>query len=73
MCGDTVISCQDLAPCAIDNKTCIEPNTVCVNNTHCTIPVCFPIERATSQRCPPRTAQTSITTTGEFLINTHAN
>ncbi|CAF1347504.1 unnamed protein product [Rotaria sordida] len=53
MCADTVISCKDILPCGNDNKTCSAPNSVCVNNTRCNIPVCYPIERASSQRCPP--------------------
>ncbi|CAM4798706.1 unnamed protein product [Rotaria magnacalcarata] len=64
MCADTVISCQDLAPCENDNMTCLAPNTICVNNTRCGIPVCYPIDRASSQTCPSLTSSTSNTTTG---------
>ncbi|CAF5182037.1 unnamed protein product, partial [Rotaria sp. Silwood1] len=56
MCADIVVSCEDLVPCENDNKTCSVLNTVCVNNTRCSTPVCFPITRASSQRCPPLTS-----------------
>ncbi|CAF0983378.1 unnamed protein product, partial [Rotaria sordida] len=67
MCTDTVMSCKDLVPCGNDNKACSTPNTVCVNNTRCSTPVCFPINRASSQRCPPLTSTTSITTTAATI------
>ncbi|CAF4227274.1 unnamed protein product, partial [Rotaria sordida] len=70
MCTDTVISCKDLVPCANDNKTCSTPNTICVNNTRCTIPVCYPIDRASSQRCPPLTSGISIINTGSTTMTT---
>ncbi|CAF4042636.1 unnamed protein product, partial [Rotaria sordida] len=63
MCTNTVISCKDLVPCENDNKTCSAPNTVCVNNTRCSIPVCYPINRASSQWCPPLTSRISIIST----------
>ncbi|CAF5022328.1 unnamed protein product, partial [Rotaria sp. Silwood1] len=63
MCADTVMSCKDLVPCENDNQTCSVPNTVCVNNTRCNIPVCYPIERASSQRCPSFTRGTITNTT----------
>ncbi|CAF4655168.1 unnamed protein product [Rotaria sp. Silwood1] len=68
MCADTVISCSNLAPCQSDNLTCSEINTVCVNNTRCNRPVCFPLARAQTQRCPPKgtsttTSRTTTTTT----------
>ncbi|CAF3982270.1 unnamed protein product, partial [Rotaria sp. Silwood1] len=53
MCADTVVSCKDLLPCENDNKTYSVLNTVCVNNTRCNVPVCYPIHRASSERCPP--------------------
>ncbi|CAF1340267.1 unnamed protein product [Rotaria sordida] len=73
MCTDTAISCNDLIPCANDNKTCSAPNTVCVNNTRCTIPVCYPIDRASSQRCPPLTPGISIINTGKVFLNYNAD
>ncbi|CAM4947980.1 unnamed protein product [Rotaria socialis] len=63
MCADTVVSCQDLAPCGNGNMTCLVPNTICVNNTRCGIPVCYPIDLASSQRCPSLTSSNSNTTT----------
>ncbi|CAF4550661.1 unnamed protein product [Rotaria socialis] len=53
MCADTIVSCNDLTPCQNDNVTCLVSNTVCVNNSRCNAPVCYPLERASSQRCPP--------------------
>jgi len=53
MCADTIISCANLGRCQNDNVTCLEPNTVCVNNTRCDVPVCYPIERTSSKNCPP--------------------
>lgn len=68
MCADTVVPCQDLFPCENDNKTCAVPNTVCVSNTKCNNPVCFPIDRASSQRCPPLDNKTSIITKGQLFF-----
>ncbi|CAF2116895.1 unnamed protein product [Rotaria magnacalcarata] len=62
MCADTVISCQNLISCENDNMTCSVPNTICVNNTRCARPVCFPIQRASFQTCPPLNARISSTT-----------
>ncbi|CAF1333394.1 unnamed protein product [Rotaria sordida] len=70
MCTDAVMSCKDLVPCENDNKTCSTPNTVCVNNTRCSIPVCYPINRASSQGCPPLTSGTSIINTGSTTMIT---
>ena len=70
MCTDTVISCKNLVPCENDNKTCSAPNTVCVNNTRCNIPVCYPINRASSQRCPPLTSGILITSSGKVFYST---
>ncbi|CAF3648800.1 unnamed protein product [Rotaria sp. Silwood1] len=67
MCADTVMSCKDLVPCENDNQTCSVPNTVCVNNTRCNIPVCYPIDRASSQRCPSFTRETITNTTSKFF------
>ncbi|CAF0746324.1 unnamed protein product [Adineta steineri] len=63
MCTDTTISCQNLTLCENDNKACSTPNTVCVNNTRCNVPVCYPIERASSQRCPSLNSENVTTTT----------
>ncbi|UJR19800.1 hypothetical protein I4U23_022933 [Adineta vaga] len=65
MCADTLVSCNNLIRCENDNMTCSAANTVCVNNTRCEGPVCYPIERASSQRCPPlgSTITNSTTTT----------
>ncbi|CAF3047245.1 unnamed protein product [Rotaria socialis] len=62
MCADTVISCQSLSPCGNDNQTCSSPDTVCVNNSRCGVPICFPISRASSDRCPSLSSRVSITT-----------
>ncbi|CAF2686645.1 unnamed protein product [Rotaria sp. Silwood2] len=66
MCANVVISCSALTQCETDNKTCSVPNTICVNNTRCDVPVCYPIELATPQMCPPLTSghiSTSLSTT----------
>ncbi|CAF1517323.1 unnamed protein product [Rotaria sordida] len=55
MCADTVISCSALESCENDNLTCRAVNTICVNNTRCNRPVCFPMQRAGPQVCPPIT------------------
>ncbi|UJR34734.1 hypothetical protein I4U23_027511 [Adineta vaga] len=60
ICADTIISCRNLHLCQNDNLRCSTPNTVCVNNTRCNVPVCFPIERTSSHLCPPLTSRTSI-------------
>ncbi|CAF1352840.1 unnamed protein product, partial [Rotaria sordida] len=46
------------------------PNTVCVNNTRCSIPVCYPINRASSQWCPPLTSRISIISTDSTTMIT---
>lgn len=53
LCADIVLSCKHLTPCGPDNKTCPLPNTVCVDNTRCGFPVCYPVDFASSERCPP--------------------
>ncbi|CAF4579179.1 unnamed protein product [Rotaria magnacalcarata] len=68
LCADTVIPCNDLAPCENDNKTCLTANTIYVNNTRCRIPVCYPIERASSERCPPLNSTTLINDTGNYYF-----
>ncbi|UJR07187.1 hypothetical protein I4U23_011475 [Adineta vaga] len=60
ICADTIISCKKLHLCEKDNMTCSTPNTVCINNTRCNVPVCYPIERASINLCPPLTSRTSI-------------
>ncbi|CAF4875411.1 unnamed protein product, partial [Rotaria magnacalcarata] len=67
ICADTVVSCKDLLPCESDNKTCIHPNTICVGYTRCRIPVCYPIDYTSSDRCPPVTSRTSILTIGPTI------
>lgn len=67
LCADTVISCQNLTLCSNDNRTCSTPNTVCVSNTRCGKPVCFPMDRATPQRCPPYNGSVSGVTTRKFM------
>jgi hypothetical protein len=62
ICANAVISCSTLTRCASDNQTCSLPNTVCVNNTRCNVPVCYPIEQAVRQICPPVTSQNIRTT-----------
>ncbi|CAF2209578.1 unnamed protein product [Rotaria magnacalcarata] len=70
MCTDTVLSCNDLVPCQNDNITCSTPNTVCVNNTRCEVPVCYPIDRASVQRCPPLTSTKSNSSTSKPVKTT---
>ncbi|CAF1532551.1 unnamed protein product [Rotaria sordida] len=70
MCADTVMSCKDLVSCENDNKTCSVPNTVCVNNTRCNIPVCYPIDRASFQRCPSLALRTLTNTTAPRTVET---
>ena len=67
MCADALMSCNDLVRCANDNKTCSTPNTVCVNNTRCQVPVCYPMERASSQRCPPLNLSKTNSSTSKFV------
>ncbi|CAF3923779.1 unnamed protein product, partial [Rotaria sp. Silwood1] len=62
MCADTIISCSNLTRCQSDNVTCLAPNTVCVNNTRCNVPVCYPIERASVSVCPSLNSRYSSTT-----------
>ncbi len=62
MCADTVISCSALPPCENDNRTCSTPNTVCVNNTRCNGPVCYPLSLATPNACPPLNSRNNIST-----------
>ncbi|CAF3805339.1 unnamed protein product [Rotaria socialis] len=52
ICADTAISCSSLLACTNNGKACSPPNTVCVNNTRCSGPVCYPLARASSERCP---------------------
>lgn len=68
LCANTVISCSSLVACQSDNMTCSEPNTVCVNNTRCGVPVCFPISRASNQQCPPLASTNSTATAGKHDI-----
>ncbi|CAM4807384.1 unnamed protein product [Rotaria magnacalcarata] len=70
LCADTLISCNNLSSCQNDNLTCTTPNTVCVNNTRCKIPVCFPIERASAGRCPPLNSSSSSVSTSTVLPTT---
>ncbi|CAF2046991.1 unnamed protein product [Rotaria magnacalcarata] len=70
MCANTVVSCNNLTRCNSDNVTCSVPNTVCVNNTRCNIPVCYPIELASYQQCPAREAPISTTTTTTVFMTT---
>ncbi|CAF5070658.1 unnamed protein product, partial [Rotaria magnacalcarata] len=63
LCADTSIQCNSLVPCLSDNKTCLAPNTVCVNNTQCNGSVCYPILRASTLQCPPVNSTASITST----------
>ncbi|CAF4011316.1 unnamed protein product, partial [Rotaria magnacalcarata] len=70
MCADAVVSCKDLVPCGSDKQSCSVPNTICVNNTRCNTPVCYPIDRASSQRCPPLASRTFITTTASTITTT---
>ncbi|CAF4509142.1 unnamed protein product [Rotaria socialis] len=70
MCADTILSCNNLVPCQNDNITCSTPNTVCVNNTRCGVPVCYPIAYASVQRCPPLTSTNSNSSTSKPVKTT---
>ncbi|CAF2027865.1 unnamed protein product [Rotaria magnacalcarata] len=69
MCADTIISCKDLLPCENDNQTCLVPNTVCVNNTQCNVPVCYPIDRASPRRCPSLISGTISNNSSKLFTN----
>ena len=58
VCAALVLSCTSLVRCNSDNRTCPIENTICVNNTRCQHPVCYPFALADKQICP-----SSVTTT----------
>jgi len=62
LCANTLVSCSTLTRCNSDNQTCSVPNTICVNNTRCNVPVCYPLTLATPQMCPPITSRNISTT-----------
>ncbi|CAF1674793.1 unnamed protein product [Rotaria magnacalcarata] len=54
ICANSQIPCSNLTSCNPDGVTCSESNTICVTNTRCQRPVCYPIVMADSQtQCPP--------------------
>ncbi|CAF1290821.1 unnamed protein product [Adineta ricciae] len=63
MCASTAISCSSLTRCENDNQTCSVPNTVCVNNTRCDAPVCYPLDQAKISVCPPVGSKTTTIST----------
>ncbi|CAF2616003.1 unnamed protein product [Rotaria sp. Silwood2] len=69
MCADTIISCSNLTRCERDNETCLTLNTVCVNNTRCNVPVCYPIERASFIVCPSLNSRYSSTTPSSKIFH----
>ena len=52
VCAALVLSCTSLVRCNSDNRTCSIENTICVNNTRCQHPVCYPSALADTQVCP---------------------
>ncbi|CAF2808313.1 unnamed protein product [Rotaria sp. Silwood2] len=54
ICADATVSCSQMSPCDSINMSCTEPNTVCVTDTRCRRPVCYPTAATdTKLRCPP--------------------
>ncbi|CAF3877272.1 unnamed protein product [Rotaria sordida] len=55
--------------CNSDNVTCSIAQTICVNNTRCQQPVCYPMALANIQICPPSARPTNTTTTTTSRTN----
>ncbi|CAF1625377.1 unnamed protein product [Rotaria magnacalcarata] len=63
VCAAALPSCSYLTPCSSDNVTCTVSCTVCVINTRCNKPMCYPLALAVPQVCPPLNSSTTTTTT----------
>ncbi|CAF3967907.1 unnamed protein product [Rotaria sp. Silwood1] len=63
ICAVASLSCTSMVRCNSDNVTCSIAQTICVNNTRCQQPVCYPMPLANIQICPPSARPTSTTTT----------
>ncbi len=59
ICAAVVLSCTNVLPCNPDNLTCPIENTICVTNTRCQRPVCYPLALADRRVCPSPTATTT--------------
>ncbi|CAF1194592.1 unnamed protein product [Rotaria sordida] len=60
ICSYLYVSCSELSACAVDNRTCWEPEHECVTHPHChTGPLCYPLNMATQTVCPPILTTTS--------------
>ncbi|CAF3863238.1 unnamed protein product [Rotaria sordida] len=53
ICAVVDLSCTSMVRCNSDNITCSIAQTICVNNTRCQQPVCYPMALANIQICPP--------------------
>ncbi|CAF1524543.1 unnamed protein product, partial [Adineta ricciae] len=53
ICASAMISCSSLPACDMNNRTCSYDGTVCVQNTRCGEPVCYPTLLASTLMCPP--------------------
>ncbi|CAF1572226.1 unnamed protein product [Rotaria sp. Silwood1] len=63
ICAVADLSCTSMVRCNSDNVTCSIAQTICVNNTRCQQPVCYPMALANIQICPPSARPTSTTIT----------
>jgi hypothetical protein len=52
ICGDGNVSCAKLPPCNTDTLTCNDPQSVCIVNSCCNKPVCYPLSSTGSSVCP---------------------
>ncbi|CAF1103988.1 unnamed protein product [Didymodactylos carnosus] len=71
ICAVADLSCSSVVRCNPDGITCSMPNTVCVNNTRCQQPVCYPSALANTQICPPVMPENGVsiaTQSGSFLV-----
>ncbi|CAF0999436.1 unnamed protein product [Adineta steineri] len=74
ICALAVLRCTDVVRCNTDNRTCPIENTVCVNSTRCSQPVCYPLALANKLVCPAATTTTTVrttTTTARTITTTH--
>ncbi|CAF1531084.1 unnamed protein product [Adineta ricciae] len=53
ICASALISCSSLPACDMNNRTCSYSGTICVQNTRCGEPVCYPTLLASTLICPP--------------------
>ncbi|CAF1251615.1 unnamed protein product [Rotaria sp. Silwood1] len=57
-CDFIDVACSKFVSCLSDNRTCFQPNTVCVQHPRCHArPVCYP--RQITQICPPLSTMTT--------------